>query len=491
MLQVSTTFYFVFWGYNYGLSNIWYMASWAFGLWLFSRFAPRLVSIRLVYDTLPAYLSKGNFNLLRRVSALVTIASFIAIFYVESYFCVDFLSILANPFGNTSTDFAWWALFLILTVLTVIYSLFGGLRRVIITDRWQISFAYLSIAIIFSYLLHNSFAFSAGNGLSLALLMLFLFGVLLYSNRAARNRIVVQAALSIGFCLLLATTILSFSQLSLITLSNVTIPGPFTQLREQWGWFTLMGFTILNLLWQFCDSSNYQRIAALTLTQDTAKATRDLQELIGRLIVVSPLTWGLGIVLGIGIRTANIAVPHTGEEYISLLSAIKNAALHGDIFALIAVLALSAALTSIMMETVDCALIAFMQCFLRDLVGDKVFRPLRIFMISVLMYGAVLLLALMHREYSEASILTVMAGAYSAMVVLAIPNLLRMCDVEVSDGYLIFGIVCGFTLTWIATFGPVSSLPWNVKLVLPLFAGPAGSALGALLGTVVMRRKHA
>ena len=57
MLQISTTFYFIYWGYNYGTSNILYLVSWGVGMWLFSLYAPRLLAVRSSYVTLAGFLS--------------------------------------------------------------------------------------------------------------------------------------------------------------------------------------------------------------------------------------------------------------------------------------------------------------------------------------------------------------------------------------------------------------------------------------------------
>lgn len=340
MLQVSTTFYFVYWGYNYGLSNIWYICSWSLGIYLFSLASPKLLSMRIKYETLASYLASGRFTLLRYTSAAIIIVSFLSMYYVESYFCVDFLSILANPHADTSSEPVWWIFFLILTFLTVVYSIFGGMRRVIVTDRWQISFAYFCVAVILSYLLHKSFLHSAEGAICVATMMLSLFGILFWFNKGSQNWPIVKWSMSSSFVVILITLIVSWETPTFSRFMDVDIPGPFEQVKQTWGWFTLLGFTILNILWQFCDNSNYQRIASLRLQSNSDDAVADLKRLIRKLVVISPLTWGLGIVLGIAIRTSGIAIAIKGKEYLSLLSSLKIAALNGDFFALIAVLSL-------------------------------------------------------------------------------------------------------------------------------------------------------
>jgi Na+/proline symporter len=456
MLQVSTTFYFVFWGYNYGLSNIWYLVSWALGILLFSRFAPLLLIIRSNFETLPSFLAGGKFGALRYTAAAITIASFLAIYYVESYFSVDFISTLANPSSNEANPSVWWIFFVVLTGLTVLYSLFGGMRRVILTDRWQLSFAYLCIAIIFSYLIPKSFSASPISAIYVSTLMLALFGALMWMNHGIRNRLIVKVSLLLSFAIIFFTVIFSFkAPVSFFDFEHVQIAGPFRQLSEPLGWFTLLGFTILNLLWQFCDNSNYQRIASLELPEDKDEAAKLLRRLISRLIIVSPLTW------------------------------------EGDMGALAAVLALSAALTSIMMETVDGALIAFAQCLMRDVIQERQLHTSRLVALCAGAFFLVLFFAILHRIFATASILTVMAGAYSAMVVLAVPAILKMLGRKVDDRFVIAGVLFGFGLTWIATFGPFSTLPWNVKLVLPLYAGPIGTSLIILVGLLAKGEDYA
>ncbi len=319
MLQVSTTFYFIFWGYNYGFSNIWYLCSWGLGIFIFSRFAPRLIKVGDLHETLPSFLAGSRFNSLRYVSSLVTMVAFLAMFYVESYFCVDYIATLSNPASSQPTNLIWWFFFLTLTLLTIAYSIFGGMRRVVITDRWQISFAYACISIIFAYLIPQSFSVSPLSASTLAAMMIALFAVLIWMNRGNRNRPLVQGALVFGLAVLVLVTLAYGHRPNLGGSEPFLIAGPFRQIGEKWGWVAILGFTIVNLLWQFCDNSNYQRIASLQANPVPEERARDLQKLISRLIVVSPLTWGLGILLGIAIRTAGVPVPASGSEYIGLL----------------------------------------------------------------------------------------------------------------------------------------------------------------------------
>jgi Na+/proline symporter len=487
MLQVSTTFYFIFWGYNYGFSNFWYLCSWGLGIYIFSRFAPKLIEIGDLYETLPSFLAGGGFTALRYVSSLVTMVAFLAMFYVESYFCVDYIATLANPASNQPATPIWWFFFLILTLLAVTYSIFGGLRRVIITDRWQISFAYACISLIFAYLLPSSFSVSPLSASVLAAMMIALFGSLFWMNRGNRNRPLIRGSLLLGLAILVVTTLLSLHRLNSFARGPFLIAGPFRQINEKWGWVALLGFTIVNILWQFCDNSNYQRIASLHANDDPSKRARELQKLIMRLIVVSPLTWGLGILLGIAIRTAGVPVPQSGSEYIALLLFLKHAALAGSPFAVLAILAFSAALTSIMMETVDSALMALTQTLMRDTLDSHDLPLSRICVVAGCAYTSVIVLAIIHRGFSQASILTVMAAAYSVLIVLALPAIFRLKRMFVSDRWVIAGVVSGVLLTGLATFGPVSSLPSNIQIALPLYAGPVGSAVPMIVG-LLMRR---
>ena len=418
MLQVSTTFYYIYWGYNYGFSNIFYLASWAIGIVLFAMFAPELVQFRNKFKSLPEFLSGGDRSSARIVTAIATVISFIGVFYVESYFTTDFITNIATP--NTEFSGAtnvWWVIFSSLTLLVLLYSSSGGLRKVIVTDTWQLAGAYLGLSVVFSYLLNKSFQVDVLTSTILAVLCIIIYLALLYAGRNTNEGIIKPGSLIFGTVILLFIAVKGISSSSAST-ESVNIYGMLKQVSEPWGWVTLLGFTVINIVWQFCDNSNFQRIGALKLPDKTSVAEIDLKRSIRKLIIVSPLTWGLGIIFGMLIKSAAITVAAPGSEYQALVSLLKHEALGGSIMAMIVIFGLITSLISIMMSTCDTALVAAIQVIHKDL--QKKLELNRLFLTSAALFTILMVgvIAFVHKATGNASILKVMAGVYSVILVL-------------------------------------------------------------------------
>jgi len=108
-LQISTTFYFVYWGYNYGLSNVFYLFAWAAGIYIFQRASPQLLSFRKNYETLPSLLQGTNGPALRVLSAVLSIVALIGLVYVEAYFAAEFTAAAVFPDLEGNSTAPWWA----------------------------------------------------------------------------------------------------------------------------------------------------------------------------------------------------------------------------------------------------------------------------------------------------------------------------------------------------------------------------------------------
>lgn len=485
MLQVSTTFYFIYWGYNYGFSNTFYLLSWAIGIALFASFAPRLLEFRIKHKSLPQFLSDGERNKGRSLAAIATVASFIGVFYVESYFTANFITNIAS--ANTVTEgnaVVWWVIFSSLTILVLLYSISGGLRKVIVTDTWQLAGAYFGLAIVFAYLLQVTLRVDVTTGIILSILCLIIYLSLLVAGRNTNEGVIKPGALIVGVVIFVFLTIKGITSYS-STSSSINIYGLFKQVSEPWGWVTLLGFTVINIAWQFCDNSNYQRIGALSLPDDKQKAEKELKRSIQQLIIVSPLTWGLGIVFGMLIRSAAISVSAPGSEYQAIVDLLKQDALSGSFLAIGVLFALIASLISIMMSTCDTALIAAVQVAHKDLQKKFTLNKWFLAITALLFISLVAGLAFVHKITGNTSILTVMAGVYSAILVLFPISLSVMLSRKVTQLQTVAAISLGLAANFYATFLAPSGIPFNVAIVLPIFAGLGGS----LIGFFVFRRK--
>lgn len=478
MIQVSTTFYFIYWGYNYGFSNTFYLISWAIGIALFASFSPQLLQFRAKYKSLPEFLASGERNGGRLLAAVATIISFIGVFYVESYFATDFITNIASV--NSTTDGmqnVWWLIFSSMTILVLLYSISGGLRKVIVTDTWQLAGAYIGLSIIFAYLLRLTFQVDVATGSILSVLCIVIYLALLIAGRNTNEGVIKPGSLIVGiviFVFIAGDGVFN----SAATTSSINIYGLFKQVSEPWGWVSLLGFTVINIAWQFCDNSNFQRIGALALPDESASAERSLNRAIRQLILVSPLTWGLGIVFGMLIKSAAIAVSAPGSEYQALVELLKQDALSGSLLAVGVIFALITSLISIMMSTCDTALIAAVQVAHKDLQARFELNKWFLGVVAVMFVVLVVGLALVHKVTGHASILTVMAGVYSAILVLFPISVAVMLGRKVTSRQTVTAIIFGLSANFYATFLAPSTIPFNVAIVLPIFAGLAGALIG-------------
>jgi hypothetical protein len=203
------------------------------------------------------------------MAAIATIVSFIGVFYVESYFTTDFITNIASINSNSEgSGIIWWIIFSSLTVLVLLYSISGGLRKVIVTDTWQLAGAYFGLALVFAYLLQETFRADVTTGLILSVLCLTIYFTLLVCGRNTNEGLVKPGALIVGIAIFVFIIVNGFTNYSSSSSSSINIYGLFKQVSEPWGWVTLLGFTLLNIAWQFCDNSNFQRIGALSLPDD-------------------------------------------------------------------------------------------------------------------------------------------------------------------------------------------------------------------------------
>jgi Na+/proline symporter len=490
MIQVSTTFYFIYWGYNYGMSNIFYLLSWAAGILLFARFAGALYQSRSSASSIPSLLHDSTARYLKPIAALAAILSFCGVFYVEAYFTADLLSGFSNISGATNSfSPPWWTVFTLIVLVVALYSILGGLKKVIATDVWQLSFAYFGFAVVFSYLLNLSFSVSSVTAYVLSAIVIAIYLAFLIFDRGLNDGRVKRISILASLLLIAGTVILNLASHPQGS-TDILISGLFKQIVEPWGWFTLAGFVLLNSLWQFADSSNLQRISALSLDGDPEYEVPRLKKMIRSLAIVSPLTWGLGIILGMLIRAAAIKVGGPGAEYQGLISMLRQSALSGDVLAILVIVSLTAGLVSIMMSTSDSAIVAATQNYLIDIKSMTDFAQRSANMFAFIVVALVFGLALLHSTRNNVSILTIMAGAYSAIIVLAPLTILRLLGWLPNPVASAAAIVLGILAAGVATFGPVSGLPLNVILVLPIFASAGVSILISLIGLPLATRAN-
>ena len=62
--------------------------------------------------------------------------------------------------------------------------------------------------------------------------------------------------------------------------STFVFPRPFgSMLQEPYGWAPMLGFTIINLIWQFSDYTAYHRISLLALPSSERERVRHIEDI--------------------------------------------------------------------------------------------------------------------------------------------------------------------------------------------------------------------
>jgi Na+/proline symporter len=356
---------------------------------------------------------------------MATVISFAGVFYVETYFSTDIITeITSTESAIVGKTFLWWTIFATLLLVVTFYSVLGGLRAVIVTDTWQLSTTYICLSIVFSFLISKSFIASPSTAIVLLAAICAIYLAIFIVGWNTNEGIVKPGSLVAGFFIMLIPSISqAVNAMSTFQIQSIRIEGISKQIGEPWGFVTMIGFAIINLAWQFCDHSNFQRISALSLTEEDKEASKDLKAILHNISIVSPLTWGLGIILGMLVKSSNIipAVPvEKGTQVFGIfIEAMKEQSLTGDIVSLLVLASLIASLIAIMMSTCDSAILAGLHVLQRDFLASAP-RISRKYLVTsgliIILLASVI--AVIHRFTATSSILTVMNGAYSSVLVL-------------------------------------------------------------------------
>lgn len=478
MLQTVTTFYFIYWGYHYGLGNIFYVLSWLCGIYLFEKFSKPLAQWSMTHqETLPQLLSgiPGN-HYLKLLSSFVTFLGFTAMIYLETYYAAKFGTEIVRIKAESGEAFLWWLLFLTFLGVGLTYSLFGGLSKVYYTDEKQLTVAYLGFSATFVYLLNRSFLHAPLNSLVIGLTIIMVLLIFLREDwRLGRFGPKFYALTIAAFCI----TLVVFRGIANAGISQLntdqSLAGLLSQLTEPNGWITLAGFTLLNLGWQFCDQSNYQRIGSISDPQaDFKRLSVEIQSAIRSTRLASPLTWSFGIFLGMLIRTADITPQSVGLEADAFLSSIYANASAGGGLALLGIVGFTLAISSIMLSTIDSCIVTIMQVVEVDILRRNQTSLLGRLMIGLALLTLLILFAFMNREMSQDDILILINAAYAQLFALSIPAIVRLLKIKAQSSEIGSSIVLASVATWCSIIWAPDTLDPNIALVLPTFACIAG-----------------
>lgn len=455
-LQVAVTVYFVFWGYKYGWSNIFFIVSWSLGLVLFALAAPRIALALSKHETMFALLANDNVSL-KRVSAFFFLSSLVGLIYTELYFSSQFLANAASV-GASGLSYSqrYWPFFFLLLICSMVYAGLGGVRKVVITEKIQLVGAYLSLAGFF-WLLRDGIAQQGASryiwtygGIAGAYLFLALGSPIaswlattsedrkftLFPEEISKSTLACSwiCAIWMGGAL--------FIHQEFSGLSQGIFPKPFgAMLSDPFGWAPILGFGLANLIWQFSDYTAYHRLILLDVPEESARASI-FRKSIASTAVSSPITWALGIFTGMAIDASNLVGQESGDVFTDFYQALVAQANHGNAGAETSIALLGVFFICVMLSTVDSAFVSAGKMIVTDICIKKSTSAGWRGWMLVAFTLVISLIGFIH-VYLQMDVFVLLNGIYSWGLIFGPVMLYRLFASRFSSGTVIISLVVG------------------------------------------------
>ena len=493
-LQVAVTIYFIYWGYAYGWSNLFFVVLWGIGFFLFALAAPRLAYFLGQHDTYFRFLMHGSRGF--QVLACVLFgSSLIGLLYTELFFSSQLMqTILSAEVAVVQSANWFWISFLVLLVVVLFYASLGGMRKVVFTDKWQLAVAYLGAALLFAGLA----PVVSAQGLYV-FLWAYLPVVALFALLAAAPTLVqwaferswnlkmdppsgpagVSAALS-GIILLAVT--LYFAQWNAPSADG--FPKPIgTMLAAPWGIWPIIGFGVSNIIWQFSDYTAYHRLSIMNIHHhaEMERATR-IKHAIFTTMLNSPLTWSLGIFAGMAIDASRLLPQADFGIFAAFSSLLVEQAAAGSLAMTVALVGLCMFIVAALLSTVDSGFMSIGQIVVRDLLpfeSGVLVRIMALWLIGL----AVFALALAHSVY-QLNVFNLLSSIYSWSLIFAPIAAWRLFRADFHAGGAMAALVVGAGFGAIGSFNPLE-LPALVALVFPTLVAVGATTLSILVVIIV------
>lgn len=488
-LQVAVTIYFFYWGYKYGLSNIFFIGTWFLGLiafGLFSRPLARFLTRPEFDGSLFSVVSRGS-GKLRVLMGLLVVTSLVGLLFTELYLTAKFIDgvTTARLVVSPAPNFYFWVGYAFLATVVLWYCSLGGVRKVVITDTWQLSIAYLGIAVFIAVLAPRINSHSgtdaarivSGGMALLFVLMAVLPGVTSKLVQWGKSSDRVSSSRTTFVALVLSAIICA---LSLVTLPYVPapvgadFPKPVgTMLSDPFGWAPILGFTIINLMWQFSDYTAYHRLALVRLPDDEGARARKIRESIFVTALNSPLTWGLGIFAGMAIYATGLLPATSADVFNDFVARAASLANAGDQSMQVALIALAAFLACVMLSTVDSGFMSVSLIIVRD-ITKATLSPTSRFLVNL---AIIIMMSIFAKALIDGyvSLWVFLNATYSWALVFGGIAIASILGKRVPIKWIYASLILGALTGAIGTFNPLH-LPDLVSLVFPSTAAIVISA---------------
>ncbi|MBI1746444.1 MAG: hypothetical protein HYR55_07630 [Acidobacteria bacterium] len=487
-LQMAAIFLFAYWGARFGIGGLWTPLFWMLGFGLLYKLLPKFMSYHTKSGTMHEFLAQtfGAGPSLQFIAALATIFGLWGTMMAE----IDYTLQIYAPFLTRPLfQYILGAAFLIFGVS---YIVAYGFKAEVNTERVQVPVAYACL---------------------IAVLILTVPSVWLNGNPKSYTVTVT----------LLATTLV----LMIVAKVRINMPKPFTDrqvfipilgliglffvhewlskhflamqghnatilnapLREQFraqGLLTLVSLFLANALWMPVDLSTWQRIASVHKGNNDDDLLNRLRRGTWRVMLESPASWCLGVVLGLIIQGGGFLKP--GQDASEGLTAFASVLASQGVSTPAAWLSswlypiFVAACVAIMLSTVDSIIsaIAFTAC--KDLPPYRTMtsiRSARVWTVVIMLVGLVVYPIL--RQTLGANLQTILYTAYSCQLSLVVVTILALYQRRLDKRAAILSVVLGLVATGLSGYFATKSSNPDIGVLPPIFA-IVGAAAGYLIG---------
>jgi len=362
--QIATVYPFIIWAatgsISLALANSFF---WGVGILIFSLVIPKLSEFIGTDKTLHGFIGeKYKSTGLRLTTSYLTILGIAGVALAEIVWGSSILSILI---GDSKIAMYLILFFMILYVL--LYILRGGQLSSIRTDQIQLIFSYLGVFIIIGYsifiLIKNGVTLNFSASFSLLILIVSLAGILFYrkfcflkpetsagklGGISKLSNILISALFIIVICL------------ALYSLPKLNFAGAKTSLAiGSFGFLTLLAYSLMPLLFQFCDMTNWQRILSVEVgnADDKSRVVKNITKGLRVYGIESPFSWFSVIALGAFVALAFPSVIAGGDPFYNIPNLlVSSAKWYEQLFGYTFIVSILA----IMLSTVDSAIAAIM-----------------------------------------------------------------------------------------------------------------------------------
>ncbi|MHA1381118.1 MAG: hypothetical protein ACTSRG_22350 [Candidatus Helarchaeota archaeon] len=367
--QVATVYPFIVWAATgsviLALANTLF---WGLGIFLFSLVIPKLKNFIGTDKTLHGYIGlKYESNNLRVITSYLTILGISGVALAEIVWGSSILSVLI---GGSKPAMYLVLFFMIFFVFLYIFK--GGQISSIKTDQIQLLFSYLGVFIIISYSLYvliiNNIEFNSISSL-VSLILIISLSIVLYYRKLIFFRIntpsIFYKKLTLLTNILISVFFIVVIILSVISLQNIN----FSEYKSifkigNYGILTLVAYSLMPLLFQFCDMTGWQRILSVQINNE--QKNNVLKNIVKGLRIYSfesPFSWFSVIALGAFAALAFPSIVSSGDPFYNIPNLlVSSSKWYEQLFGYTFILSI----LSIMLSTVDSAITAIMFTFSYD-----------------------------------------------------------------------------------------------------------------------------